>query len=370
MKNEKVGFNYALHGLRGLAALMVYLAHSVDGYREHLCQQCTYEAEMLNFYFLGAYGVEIFFFLSGYVIFSASLKSDLKSFFSNRFWRIYPIFVFFTLLYFALNHFIHKEPERESWELLFLNVFFLDLFSGTGALSPNAWTITYEVWFYIMTFMFLRPFILKERYIFSVIAVILWGFFIWKFPICLYYLMGVAVNLYVRRYRLFLTNLNAQMVNAVQMTTLAAVLWYATKSEYQYHWEFMSVEQDLWILMIAFLLFMTTLFCRASLLSRFLQTKALMFLGTISYTLYLSHPYSYLIARMSAQKLLSVGVSFEYMTILYIVLNLILTAGLVFFVFEFLENRIYQFGTGKKIFTPVIITEDKALKKELVAHES
>jgi peptidoglycan/LPS O-acetylase OafA/YrhL len=346
-------FNYALHGLRGLAALIVYFAHSVDGYREHLCQQCTYNSTMEHLYFFGAYGVEMFFFLSGYVIFSASLKSNLKSFFSNRFWRIYPIFLFFTLFYFALNHFIQKEPDQDSWEILFYNLLFLNLFTDTGALSPNAWTITYEVWFYIMTFMFLRPFILKKYYLYMLVSVMLWGVFIWKFPICLYYLMGVAVNIGVRRYGPFLAALNEKLVNTVQITALCVVFYCAFKSDYSYHWPFMLFNQTLWLLMAAFVLFMVTLFHQNSWLSRFLQTKVLMFLGTISYTLYLSHPYSYLAARMFSQKLLSFGFSFEFVTISYIALNLIFTTGIVFFIFKFLENKIYQFGTGKRIFTPI-----------------
>ncbi|MCP4322569.1 MAG: acyltransferase [Psychromonas sp.] len=348
------GFNYALHGLRGLAALAVYLAHSVDGYREHLCQQCSSAPLMESIYFLGAYGVEIFFFLSGYVIFSASLKSDLNSFFKHRFWRIYPIFLFFTLLYFALNHFIQKEPDKDSLEILFYNLLFLDRFSGTGPLSPNAWSLTFEVWFYIMTFMLLRPIILKERYFFSIIAVILWCIFIWKFPICLYYIAGVATNIAVKRYKSFFLALNSKFVNSLQLSSLCIVLYYASKSDYRYHWEFMIGNQDLWLLMVAFVLFMSTLFCRTSMLSRLLQTKVLMHLGTISYTLYLAHPYSYLVARMSAQKLTELGLPTTQVAILYVILNLVLTTVFVYLVFIFIEKRLYQLGTGKKIFTPIL----------------
>jgi peptidoglycan/LPS O-acetylase OafA/YrhL len=349
---RKTEFNYSLHGLRGLASLMVYIAHSCNGFREHMCSKCIIEPILLHLYYLGSFGVEIFFFLSGYVIFSASLKADLKKFTAHRFWRIYPVFIFFAVLYFVLNHFIQKEPWKDSFSILITNGFFLNLFLNTPALSPNTWTITYEVWFYIMTFALLRPIILKKMYIISFVTLIIWGYFIWKYPISLYYVMGMLTNVFLRKENSLSFKVNTNFINFIQYISLFITIWLAAASDYRYHWEYMN-NPRLWILLIAFNIFMVSLFHQPSPLAQFLSRKSLLFFGTISYSLYLTHPYSYLIARMTAQKVMVNGITFEMATLIYIMLNLVLTVLLVFFIFKFIENKMYKFGTGKTIYTPV-----------------
>ncbi|MBV5329213.1 MAG: acyltransferase [Chlorobium sp.] len=349
---KKTEFNYSLHGLRGLASLLVYIAHSCDGFREHMCNKGIIEPILLHLYYLGSFGVEIFFFLSGYVIFSASLKADLKNFAAHRIWRIYPVFIFFTVLYFVLNHFIQREPWKDSFSILITNGFFLNLFLNTPALSPNAWTITYEVWFYIMTFALLRPIVLKKMYIISFIALILWGYFIWKHPISLYYVMGMLTNIFLRKECILSHKQNSNIINTIQYISLFITIFLAAASDYRYHWEYMN-NARLWILLIAFNIFMVTLFHQPSTFTRFLSRKSLLFFGTISYSLYLTHPYSYLIARMTAQNFMAHGVYFEMASLIYIMLNLALTVVFVFFIFKFIENKMYKFGTGKTIYTPV-----------------
>lgn len=357
---NKGEFNYSLHGLRGLASLMVYLAHSSNGFREHLCSNgCKIEPLLLHFSYLGFYGVEIFFFLSGYVIFSATLRADMKKFVSHRFWRLYPVFIFVTILYFVLNHFVQKEPYRDSIYMLVSNGLFLNLFLDTPALSPNAWTITYEVWFYIMTFSLLRPLVLKKHYIISFCTAVMWCYFIWKYPISIYYVMGALTNFFLRKNMVNLSKIDENIVNIVQVITLCIVVWLASASDYRYHWEYMD-EVSLWALMVAFNIFMVTLFYPASSVARLLKRKSLMFFGTISYTLYLIHPYGYLIARITAQKVMLIGISSEIATLIYITLNLLLTGLFVSFVFKFIENKMYEFGTGKTIYTPLPLSQNTA----------
>lgn len=349
--STKTEFNYSLHGLRGLASLIVYLAHSCNGFREHMCSECAIEPVLFHFSLFGFFGVEIFFFLSGYVIFSSALRANMKSFASHRIWRLYPVFILVTLLYFILNHFIQKEPYKDSIYNLISNALFLNLFLETPALSPNAWTITYEVWFYIMTFAVLRPIVLKKHYVVLLFASIMWCFFIWKHPIALYYVMGMFTNIFLRKNIVLLFKINTKTINLIQYISLFVVICLASASEYRYHWEYMA-DASLWLLMAAFIIFMVTLFHQASSVARLLKCKYLMFLGTVSYTLYLVHPYSYLIARMIAQKVLVFGVPFEIATSIYITLNLMLTGLLVYVVFTFIEHKMYHFGTGKTIYTP------------------
>lgn len=356
----KSGFNNSLHGFRGIAALMVYIGHSINGYQEHLCSDCSLEPVMEKFYFLGAYGVEVFFFLSGYVIFSASLKSNTSNFVSHRFWRIYPVFLLFTVIFFVLNHFIQKAPEQDNIWYLLSNIVFLDLFLGTPPLSPIAWSITYEVWYYIMTFMLLRPLVLGRNRILFFLALLMWVYFLWRFPITLYYVAGVATNIFVRKYDYLLQKIPGSLANIVQFASLACVLWYAFVDNYIYKWDLLAGTPEVWLLMFALTLFMLLLFHRDSHIPQWLQSDKLMALGTVSYTLYLAHPYSYLVSRMITQKLVAMDLNFTVVTLLYIMLNLLLTTILVMVVHQFIEKFFYKWGTGKAIYTPGKPAPDKS----------
>ena len=352
--NSKSGFNNSLHGFRGIAALMVYLGHSVNGYREHLCSGCSAAPVMEQFYFLGAYGVEVFFFLSGYVIFSASLKVDSKNFISHRFWRIYPVFLLFTILFFVLNHFLQKWPEKDSLMALLANITFIDRFVDTKPLSPNAWSITFEVWYYIMTFTLLRPLIVRKHYILSFLALGLWCYFIVKFPITLYYILGVLINIGLRKYQSRLSYMPDFAANIIQWLALGLVIWLAFVDDYTYKWHVLVESPEIWLLMLALTTFMAFLFHPASIIARWLCAAPLMSLGTVSYTLYLAHPYSYLVARMLSQKLVEAGMDFSLVTVIYIVTNILLTVTLVVAVHNWVEKACYKKGTGKDIYTPSV----------------
>ncbi len=344
-------FNYSLHGLRGFAALMVYIAHSCNGFREHICNGCGADPYLLHIYYLGTYGVEVFFFLSGYVIVSASLKSSTSNFIKHRFWRIFPLFFFITFLYFVLNHFIQKAPEKDDFGFFLLNIFFVNLFLNTPGYSPNTWSITYEVWFYILTFLFLHPIVIKKHYLLTFIAIIASIFFVLNYPISIYYLLGALTNYFMRNYKSRLEQLNLRTINIIQFICLTFVVLLASKGEYHYHWEHMN-RFDIYLLMISFWGFMITLFYNGSLLSKLLSGRVLLFIGTVSYSLYLTHPYSYLVARMTTQELMQSGFSLTLLPFIYIPLNIILTIIFVGIIFKFVENFMYKFGTGKEIYQP------------------
>jgi peptidoglycan/LPS O-acetylase OafA/YrhL len=164
--------------------------------------------------------------------------------------------------------------------------------------------------------------------------------------------MGMLTNVCLRKKKSFPYKTNLKIINFIQYISLFIIIWLASASDYRYHWEYMN-NPNLWILLIAFTIFMVSLFHQSSSLSQILSRKSLLFFGTISYSLYLTHPYSYLIARMTAQKVIVHGVAFEMATLVYIMLNLVLTALFVLFIFKFIENKMYKFGTGKTIYTPV-----------------
>ena len=342
-------FNYSLHGLRGLAAVMVLIAHSIGGYIEHNCSDCSLPlaVAMRN---IGTYGVEIFFFLSGYVIYLASLKSKGGEFFLHRFWRIYPIFILFTLLYFVLNHFIQIQPERDDLFYLASNILFLNLFLQTPAMTPNAWSITYEIWYYIITFSIIRPFVLRKNYIYSILGGLLGLYFIIVYPISFYYLMGVLVSAYVKHHPDW--NKYFRSINVYQIIALTIIIIFAS-TEYKYNWGIILTDYKITLLWIMFSLFMLLLLHPASVIAKWLVGKTMMVLGSVSYTLYLAHPYSYLVSRKIIETSMFAGTTEWLRIAIFVILNIIFTSILVFIVYKYVERGIYRRATGKDLFVPI-----------------
>ena len=147
--NKKAFFFDSLQVLRGAAAIMVVIHHSIGSlkYYHHI------NYPFLNFIgSVGKFGVDFFFVLSGFIIsFSAIEKynspNGLKNYFLNRILRIYvpylPIGIAMLLLYNLLPEYSNSDRSISLLTSLTL------LPDGKPALSV-AWTLTFEVFFYIV----------------------------------------------------------------------------------------------------------------------------------------------------------------------------------------------------------------------------
>jgi len=139
----------SIHYLRGVAALLVVFYHFkgfING---------AYPIDNLgNLLFgVGAFGVDLFFIISGFIICFATKKKETHQslkFLVRRFFRIYPLLIVCVLLYFF---FAIKNGNLTS---LFISLIPLNLnynqhgpFFGYNILPP-AWTITFEVFFYAL----------------------------------------------------------------------------------------------------------------------------------------------------------------------------------------------------------------------------
>src|SRR5438309_2549605 len=104
-----------LDGLRGLSILLVLFAHlwNSNGAPQWLFR-------LGDNVKVGLLGVEIFFFISGFLITGLLLKEfvdrgsvDLKAFYWRRFVRIFPVFYFFLLITFVLSRTVASPiPNR------------------------------------------------------------------------------------------------------------------------------------------------------------------------------------------------------------------------------------------------------------------
>lgn len=130
----------SLEALRALAAGLVLWGHALDyaGYRGDLSRSF-------------AFGADLFFVLSGYIVsLSAERSRSAGDFLLRRAWRILPLFYAATLVEFlrlGLRGF-GWESERLLSSLLFWPPPSWPLTSA-GPLLPVAWTLHFEVLFYL-----------------------------------------------------------------------------------------------------------------------------------------------------------------------------------------------------------------------------
>ena len=131
-----------LDALRGIAALLVVLFHYSMGR----------PAKFLGFE-LGISGVDLFFIISGFVIYmSINKRGNLKGFLIRRFFRLYPVYwlvVSFTTVL-ALFNFAQIELEPITFTRYVSNLTMFQSYLGETDIDGPYWTMIVEVLFYLL----------------------------------------------------------------------------------------------------------------------------------------------------------------------------------------------------------------------------
>ena len=146
----------AMEGLRGLAILLVFLCHYKIVILDRLSPAFS-SAFFETTVQIGGTGVDLFFLLSGMLIYRAALRRDLHlgKFLARRIQRIYPTFLVAFAIYFVASALLHQGPRRvpsslsEAASYVALNVLLLPGIVDMQPLIPAAWSLSYEICFYI-----------------------------------------------------------------------------------------------------------------------------------------------------------------------------------------------------------------------------
>lgn len=357
-------FNNAVHALRALAVLMVFAVHLTDSFSTYFFPNC----ETLNFAMpfikrFGTFGVELFFVISGYVIMNSVRKYDLRQFLLRRLIRIYPLFASFTLAFLALswitNFHSHSGPSVGSGptvETALLNLSFLNIYFGSPALSPNAWSLTFEANFYI--FAGIACFFLRER-LTGLIVLLLLGMtaFLIAFPIATYFVVGCV--LYAAR------GLQPKSFPwSLQFAVLAAWCIFAAIIDH----ETMSALSVVLIAASAIFFFVVTV--PTGIFARVSYFKWISFLGTISYSLYLAHPYAYFPLRVLFQRTSLGNLSIGAAAAIYFPTIAAAALATSYAVYRLLEVAPYRAVFGESVFKFRSEGDHRRLEKRPVAEEN
>ena len=292
-------FNVAAHGLRGVAAMLVFFAHLMGGTAEHIyAADRAYVDIVRPFWNVGTFGVELFFVISGFVILPSVVRYSLREFALRRFLRIYPLFFAFSLLFVMLNLALNAYPKINEPVAVFAGLVFMNLFTGTEQLTPNAWSLSFEVMVYIGTALIYYFAVVRRNVVATVAMIALAAAFWMRFPITSYFLLGLVVRI-VHDRQMFLPLLIARTFEAVAFVSM---VWLASIDHYEYVWADLSRPAVIPLIIATGTYFYLAVHAR-SLTAWLVGNRIALYLGTVSYSLYIVHPYIYLPMRLAFDRL-------------------------------------------------------------------
>lgn len=275
MKRIKV-----IDSFRGIAALSVVLFHYTTNYRNDYLLPFS---EQYDFRY-GFLGVELFFIISGFVIFMTIEKIETTSeFLYKRFIRLFPIYWVCLLLSFMIVRIGGLTNRIVGYEDLLVNFTMFQALFGVKNVDGSYWSLFYELIFYIFI-AFLILFRLKAH---------------WQ-TICILWLIAtIGINLgniqsYTLNTILLLSNYNclfiigicfyklfsdknSMLTHLIIFGALAAFLFFRT---YQ-----ANAKYEILIITSFILLFYSFVYLDL----KFLELEFFQFFGKISYVLYLIH---------------------------------------------------------------------------------
>ncbi len=143
----------ALQGLRAIAAAMVVQVHAVDNYVLKALMKGADDPGMGRGF--GGLGVQLFFCISGYIIFKStdSLPAGAAhaiNFIKKRLIRVAPIYWIITFFYIAK---MLVEGNPASLQDTVKSMFFIPYTNDIGLMRPVVgvgWTLNYEMFFYAL----------------------------------------------------------------------------------------------------------------------------------------------------------------------------------------------------------------------------
>jgi len=328
-----------LDALRGIAAISVVLFHYFFRYNQLFGHPNMDGA----FFAYGKYGVELFFIISGFVIFWSlnSIKKPLD-FVVSRFSRLYPVYWIAVILTFLFVGFFELPGRAVDLPSFIGNFLMFHDYFDIPSVDGVYWTLKVELTFYLWILVILSLKKLHKINIIILFALILsalihlkiihlprqvkellmfqW-FALFSIGICLYKISNKKHNTFT-------------FVN-LTLSLLITILIFSFKS------------------FIIYSCFTIILYLAVNNKMSFLRNKKLIFLGTISYSLYLIHQnIGYIIIRK--------GYQYDIHPIISITIAIIFTIGL-----SFLLNKYIEKPTGKfikkiyKLRQPTTISKQK-----------
>jgi len=322
IKSKDAGHIPSIDLLRGLASISVCLFHFV------IISRLVFPSFFRDVFSYGHLGVQVFFVISGFVIPYSMYKGDyslkkIKVFFQKRLVRLEPPYIASILLVFLLNFLFYLSPYWHEdlidvgWKQLFFHFGYLNSVFQEGWINQVYWSLGIEFQYYILM-AFIFYFINHKTYIWfiSFVFLLLLAFFIptqsYIFTHLPFFILGILI------FR-FLTKKDSIRTFIFFLVTTFLVIYFQDSSNISF------VLAGLFPFVFFFVFKKTS--------------KIGVFLGNISYSLYLIH-------IPIGQRLIRIGSDYThniYTETLLILLTLVITITCSYVFYRLIENPTKHF---------------------------
>jgi peptidoglycan/LPS O-acetylase OafA/YrhL len=297
-RSERPGFNTALNGYRGLCASLVFIYHLGAAGVMPLPGGDAWSDNLTFLWSSLAYGVEMFFMISGFVILGSLLRhASVGEFLKDRFIRIFsawvPALLAVTLVCSALNMKMLADLSfLERLGIFTANLLLLPPLVPLPLIHFGSWSLTYEWVFY---FTAATGALLLRRRPLRRWAIAAWivaaAAFVCLYPRALFFATGVIV--FTQRARILR---HTRWLRFPALSLLGFLIaWKLTEanlaqlSDTLFDW----MRDGRWVAACVAFVASLHMFACACLNPRgefsFLKTRLFQFLGNISYSFYLWH---------------------------------------------------------------------------------
>lgn len=325
-----------LDALRGLAALSVVLFH-------YSHQYYVLFPEKYNFIFdfdLGYFGVQVFFVISGFVIFMTLNKTERpRDFFVSRIARLYPVYWSAVIVTFIIVLIFGLDGQEVSFSDFFFNFLMIHNLFNIPNVDGVYWTLLYEIKFYFLMFVVYYFTLLKRIDYISFIMILLtvshYYFAIDSFPLKIFYYLFILKYLSFFIAGIMFYKIYDQSANLFTYIVLICSLIS----------NIVIVQNEYEKVILTLILYPVFFFLVKNKLN-FLAIKPLVYLGTISYSLYLVHQnIGYVIIKFG----FLYDINIEIITLLAFIISLLLATVMTFFIEQPALNKIRTFYNVYKI---------------------
>ncbi len=276
-----------LDAMRGIAVMIVVFFH------------CTMFQTAYTFKY-GAMGVELFFMISGFVIFMTTTNiQNGREFIAKRFARLYPIYWVCVTLTFIVQLLLGKNVHSGLLQYL-MNLTMIQRYFNVEDLDGQYWSLAVEIAFYILVFVLYKLKQLKNtELILAAIVLVEFGFMIarrikegpdaitYVAPSERYLRLLHFLPLFLAGilfYKLYIEGPNLKRYLLLALCFIAQVKEYPNRHVDMFDLRIGAYSCILGVFFILFILFVNNK-------ARFFVNPVTLFMGRISYALYLFHQY-------------------------------------------------------------------------------
>lgn len=284
--------DYDIDFLRFIAAISVLLFHyTFRGFQaDNMTSVSFHEISFLTQY--GYLGVNLFFLISGYVILMSAYNQRLKTFLISRFTRLYPTFwlavVVTTVSVFILSSF-NQLPTIDQFVL---NLTMVPTLFGENNIDGVYWTLLIELKFYLLIALLLVFKQIKHVKYYALIWV-LWSiyYFYTSFPYRLHDFLFPSFSSYfiagAMFYLLRIEGISLFKILILLLSYVSSLLYEFRHLERQIN--YFSTDYSLFIVVAMITLVYLVFFVISRQQKTFFQSELVLYLGGLTYALYLLH---------------------------------------------------------------------------------